>query len=1132
MAIVYNNKEYRNLQQQVLENMKDIEELRGISATNVAIKTFVDNVEDLEDITEPEQGDIAAVGSTAPFVLYTYNNDEWIELGEFPKPGPKGEQGEQGIPGPQGPMGPQGPQGPQGARGLTGSQGPAGVKGAKGDKGDPGRNGTDGVDGISPEITMLQPSVTTLEYDQDAYASVTVGGTTSEPTYKFDFSIPRGVPGSVAGTITWGNITGDLSSQADLMSKFSEYATQVYANNVANDAQYQASLYTDSQISSLSSIYLSNGALSGYATEQYADGVGTNTLLSAKDYTDTSIQDLSSVYAQISDIPTKTSELDNDSGFITSTALSVYATTSALNSAVSSINTTISSLNYASVHALSENTVIPDITGLASVSYVDNSINALSSVYAPIGDYATVSELSSAISGVNSTISSLDYASVGALSSATVIPVISASYSGSYWTEMTLNGVTKDFGAGGTKPSVADFTAGPGIVIDEDLGNNTVSIEVDQSDIPFKVDLASVAFTGDYDDLSNKPSIPEVSGTDDGTNWTSLTINGDTYDIPQGGSGSVNIDNKTIIENEDEEIETAIGGYKYKETEGITLTDGTPTQIDTENNEWHYYSNEDMYQLFNTAFGTTEYDYPEDGASASINGTFWINENEITLSTLWYKYDENMGYFLYANDSDSTYNAGPYIRIYFMGDDDFVVKFFDAQGTEYTIDDEVPYLSISYEGEVTRYSKIDTNFIGTDYTIENRGYEIGVNLEEVRNQMGGEFVLTQVSEDDESEGVSKYGQVINDGPGGVTIKHGVSYWEEDAGHCNSDSEVVACEEETRMKSEKTIFYQEENPDYDPEDIDPETGEPVQPEYNDVQGIKGCQVYVTPDTIEVWKWNEETDENTEVNLFEVAQKVDDIPVVSGTNDGTNWTDITIGSETYSIPSGGSSSGTNLRVISISNSGFITGDDLAAIQAFPQAVILNYNNRQLRLGNSSTTYGSYARYEYNAVDDYNITTYKADVTMSTGHYNFSTYGYIPEVSGYAQLSASNTFTGINTFYGGTSMFLSQTDLRLKQNTTGNKGSTIYFDNTQAGSGAAMIRLLSGSTPNFLITNLYGQVQVTGGTNARLMANNGSVYLTAPSGAIVASTSTSSATLDLETWTFTLSDNTTVTKTILVG
>lgn len=43
--------------------------------------------------------------------------------------------------------------------------------------------------------------------------------------------------------------------------------------------------------------------------------------------------------------------------------------------------------------------------------------------------------------------------------------------------------------------------------------------------------------------------------------------------------------------------------------------------------------------------------------------------------------------------------------------------------------------------------------------------------------------------------------------------------------------------------------------------------------------------------------------------------DDIPTISGTNDGTNWTSLTIGSDTYNVPSGGSSSQTYTHVIEV-------------------------------------------------------------------------------------------------------------------------------------------------------------------------------------------------------------------------
>ena len=62
------------------------------------------------------------------------------------------------------------------------------------------------------------------------------------------------------------------------------------------------------------------------------------------------------------------------------------------------------------------------------------------------------------------------------------------------------------------------------------------------------------------------PSIPitgsdiGIYGSSDGTNWTSLTLNGSTYGFASGGSGSTAIDGKTIVMNSSNQLETAIGG--------------------------------------------------------------------------------------------------------------------------------------------------------------------------------------------------------------------------------------------------------------------------------------------------------------------------------------------------------------------------------------------------------------------------------------------------------------------------------------------------------------------------------------------------------------------------------------------
>ena len=139
MAYVYDNKIYRNLQQQVKENMENIAELQDLKLVGLDVKGIVTDYSNLP--SSATQGQVYAVGTKEPFELYVYNNSSWVDFGQFPKAGPKGDQGPQGEPGKQGPRGLTGEQGPRGytgAPGTPGQAGPQGEKGPKGDKGDTG----------------------------------------------------------------------------------------------------------------------------------------------------------------------------------------------------------------------------------------------------------------------------------------------------------------------------------------------------------------------------------------------------------------------------------------------------------------------------------------------------------------------------------------------------------------------------------------------------------------------------------------------------------------------------------------------------------------------------------------------------------------------------------------------------------------------------------------------------------------------------------------------------------------------------------------------------------------------------------------------------------------------------------
>lgn len=574
----FGNKEFRNLQEQVKKNMDDIlfilqEEgvlnefgikVVGQEASVIDMPTVADYKEDNPDWS---YGDAYAIGTEEPYELYiltrangTHPNDYWFNIGEFPAPGPQGPQGEQGEVGPQGPTG------------------------------NPGANG------ISPQLGVGNVVVETLESDQDATVAITESGTQANPIWNFNFGIPKGQDGSAVTSVAWGDITGSLANQTDLVSALqakanasalASYATQVYANNVASNATYQANVYTDSKISALSSaiaglssVYAglnSNNAFAGI--NSFSKSIG---LLSSANIvvTDANQSEYTINIPRVSGTMALTNDIPSLSGYATQSWVSsnflsigtpiggaaVWGSisgtlanqTDLMNkfseyATISQVSSAISALDYASVGALSSETYIPRVGGdndgtywtaitlgddtyaipqggissvawgsisgtlsnqtdlqtaldnkvdkevtsgddsssidinetviglyasdpdtnssleiskdgvviqanddvkgtstqltvsdgsvtitrdsdsasidlfdLASRSYVDASISALSSVYQPIGDYATVSALSSAVSDINSTISSLDYASVGALSSATVIPNYSA----------------------------------------------------------------------------------------------------------------------------------------------------------------------------------------------------------------------------------------------------------------------------------------------------------------------------------------------------------------------------------------------------------------------------------------------------------------------------------------------------------------------------------------------------------------------------------------------------------------------------------------------------------------------------------------------------------------------------------
>lgn len=146
MALTYDNKTYRNLEEEVRYLSNRLRQYTGdpLPAFHVAGKVAL--YTELPDVATVENGTAYAVGIISPFQYWSALNGAWVNLGQFPLPGQAGAKGEPGATGPAGETGPQGEPGPKGDKGDTGPQGPQGIP------------GQDGKDGFTPTGGAIVPN--------------------------------------------------------------------------------------------------------------------------------------------------------------------------------------------------------------------------------------------------------------------------------------------------------------------------------------------------------------------------------------------------------------------------------------------------------------------------------------------------------------------------------------------------------------------------------------------------------------------------------------------------------------------------------------------------------------------------------------------------------------------------------------------------------------------------------------------------------------------------------------------------------------------------------------------------------------------------------------------------------------
>lgn len=201
--ITINNKEYRNLEDQVGRNTELLNVLTpAINNKFLNIEAVIASADQIEN-----ENSWYLVGTSGNFSLY-YGH---LLIGPFKFTG---------VPGPVGPEGPQGEQGEQGAKGDKGDQGdigltgPMGPKGEKGDKGDKGDMGPQGENAYLYTVVSRLNSTNELplpnEMPRSSAYLVNSGETDSASNTIYDLYIITGIEPNVIWT-NLGPINGVIT---------------------------------------------------------------------------------------------------------------------------------------------------------------------------------------------------------------------------------------------------------------------------------------------------------------------------------------------------------------------------------------------------------------------------------------------------------------------------------------------------------------------------------------------------------------------------------------------------------------------------------------------------------------------------------------------------------------------------------------------------------------------------------------------------------------------------------------------------------------------------------------------------------------------------------------------------------
>ena len=237
--------------------------------------------------------------------------------------GPKGDTGPQGEQGIQGIQGPIGPEGPQGLKGDQGIQGPKGIQGEKGDKGDTGPQGPQGIPGVGIPTggTAGQILSKNSDADYDTRWIDNTGGSGGTSDYNELINKPITI---LTGTSDTPITYMDLKNKGLYMLNGNiSLPLGIYAKRrpvIVNKEVYQHLILITNYVKTEENIDVILGIYYGDYTFEGSSRVSSFMWVISNESFDQNSSEIYD-YAYNYDIPTKTSQLNNDSSFVTSEQL-------------------------------------------------------------------------------------------------------------------------------------------------------------------------------------------------------------------------------------------------------------------------------------------------------------------------------------------------------------------------------------------------------------------------------------------------------------------------------------------------------------------------------------------------------------------------------------------------------------------------------------------------------------------------------------------------------------------------------------------------------------------------------------------------------------------------------------------